>query len=213
MVLLGRFWQESNIFSHIAVPNVSRRKNTGTPFFVVLGFWGGFCRHARKPRRVLFQIFISSRVYKYENTNYHVLSKTQKKWILRWFGVFLLRDERWRKKLQRGQKKATPHFGSENWQELRLPTSQVYTLENANSNFLSKPPHYCSTSTTVWYTQYVSFWSIHNQLKLLKLKKYDRWLLYCMAIFLLRNFECWIAESLRKKLKPRTVLYYATGRS
>ena len=50
------------------------------------------------------------------------------------------RDERWRKKLQRGQKKATPQFGSENWQKLRLPTSQVYTLENANSNFLSKPP-------------------------------------------------------------------------
>ena len=52
------------------------------------------------------------------------------------------RDERWRKKLQRGQKKATPQFGSENWQKLRLPTSQVYTLENANSNFLSKPTHY-----------------------------------------------------------------------
>ena len=64
------------------------------------------------------------------------------------------RDERWRKKLQRGQKKATPQFGSENWQKLRLPTSQVYTLENANSNFLSKisyqnRPSSRSESTTV----------------------------------------------------------------
>ena len=57
----------------------------------------------------------------------------------------LARDERWRKKLQRGQKKATPQFGSENWQKLRLPTSQVYTLENANSTVIS----YQNRPTTV----------------------------------------------------------------
>jgi hypothetical protein len=44
------------------------------------------------------------------------------------------------------KKKVPPHSGRDTWQKLRLPTSQVYTLENANSNFLQ----YQNRPSTYW---------------------------------------------------------------
>lgn len=51
-------------------------------------------------------------------------------------------EEKNGRKILLAKKKVPPHSGRDidTWQKLRLPTSQVYTLENANSNFLSKPP-------------------------------------------------------------------------
>ena len=51
-------------------------------------------------------------------------------------------EEKAGRKILLAKKKVPPHSGRDTWQKLRLPTSQVYTLENANSNFLSKPTHY-----------------------------------------------------------------------
>ena len=48
-------------------------------------------------------------------------------------------EEKAGRKILLAKKKVPPHSGRDTWQKLRLPTSQVYTLENANSNFLSKP--------------------------------------------------------------------------
>ena len=46
-------------------------------------------------------------------------------------------EEKAGRKILLAKKKVPPHSGRDTWQKLRLPTSQVYTLENANSNFLS----------------------------------------------------------------------------
>ena len=51
-------------------------------------------------------------------------------------------EEKAGRKILLAKKKVPPHSGRDTWQKLRLPTSQVYTLENANSNFLSKPPQW-----------------------------------------------------------------------
>ena len=62
-------------------------------------------------------------------------------------------EEKAGRKILLAKKKVPPHSGRDTWQKLRLPTSQVYTLENANSNFLSKPTH-CSTTVALQYRRY-----------------------------------------------------------